>query len=260
MAAPARRGGPEFARSVYLSANRPEAVRDMSCWCVVGISGRNPVQTGGGESVDPELIEANSYRILRSRIDLSHLPPFTRAVTERMIYVSADFGYATDLVSNEGTLAAAVAALAAGAPVVADVATVAAAITARPALCRIDDPLTRRLARVTGLPLAAAAVRRALGDVGPGAIWVVGAASAALEEIIQRGAAPALVIGMPAGFVGAAEAKQALRASGLPSLTNMSEKGGAEVAAAAADALLRAAADQADAGPAPAGPSAAQTS
>lgn len=218
------------------------------------------MRTGGGESVDPGLVEANSYRILRSRIDLSHLPPFTRAVTERMIYVSADFDYATDLVSNEDTLAAAVAALVAGAPVVADVAMVAAAITARPAICRIDDPLTRRLARVTGLPLAAAAVRLAFGDVGPGAIWVIGVASSAIGEIIQRGAAPALVIGMPAGFVGAAEAKQALRASGLPSLTNVSEKGGAEVAAAAADALLRAAADQADAGPAPAGPSAAQTS
>ena len=216
--------------------------------------------TGGGESVDPELIEANSYRILRSRIDLSHLPPFTRAVTERMIHVSADFDYATDLVSDEDTLAAAVAALAAGAPLIADVPMVAAAITARPAICRIEDPLTRRLARVTGLAPAAAAVRLALADAGPGAIWVVGIASAALEEIIQRGAEPALVIGMPAGFVGAAEAKQALRASGLPSLTNVSEKGGAEVSAAAAEALLRAAADQAGAGPAPAGPPAAQTS
>jgi precorrin-8X/cobalt-precorrin-8 methylmutase len=194
--------------------------------------------------VDPGLIEANSYRILRSRIDLSQLPPLTRAVTERMIYVSADFGYATDLVADEETLAAAVAALAAGAPVVADVAMVAAGITARPALCRVDDPLTGRLARVTGLPRAAAAVRLALADAGPGAVWVIGGAPAALEEIIARGAEPALVIGMPAGFVGAAEAKQALRASGLPSLTNVSEKGGAEVAAAAADALLRAAADQ----------------
>ena len=217
------------------------------------------MQAGGGESVDPELIEANSYRILRSRIDLSHLPPFTRAVTERMIYVTADFDYATDLVADEGALAAAVAALAAGAPVVADVATVAAGITSRPAICKIDDPLNRRLARVTGLPPAAAAVRLALADAGPGAIWVVGAASAALEEIIQRGVAPALVIGMPAGFVGAAEAKLALRASGLPSLTNVSEKGGAEVAAAAAEALLRAAAAQA-AADGPAGSSAAQTS
>ena len=62
------------------------------------------------------------------------------------------------------------------------------------------------------------------------------------------------MIGMPAGFVGAAEAKQALRASGLPSLTNVSEKGGAEVAAAAADALLRAAASEPAASPAPGGP------
>jgi precorrin-8X/cobalt-precorrin-8 methylmutase len=209
--------------------------------------------------VDPELIEANSYRILRSRIDLSHLPPFTRAVTERMIHVSADFDYATDLVSDEDTLAAAVAALAAGAPLIADVPMVAAAITARPAICKVEDPLTRRLARVTGLAPAAAAVRLALADAGPGAIWVVGTASAALEEIVQRGAEPALVIGMPAGFVGAAEAKQALRASGLPSLTNVSEKGGAEVSAAAAEALLRAAADQAGAGPATAGPPVAQT-
>jgi precorrin-8X/cobalt-precorrin-8 methylmutase len=107
--------------------------------------------------VDPELIEANSYRILRSRIDLSRLPPFTRAVTERMIYMSADFDYATDLVADEDTLAAAVAALAAGAPVVADVAMVAAGITARPVICKIDDPLTRRLARVTGLAPAARA-------------------------------------------------------------------------------------------------------
>lgn len=203
--------------------------------------------------MDPGLIEANSYRILRSRIDLSPLPPLTRAVTERMIYVSADFDYAADLVSDEQTLAAAVTALAAGAAVVADVAMVAAAITARPAICKIDDPLTRRLARVTGLAPAAAAVRLALADAGPGAVWVVGAASAAIGEIIARGAEPALVIGMPAGFVGAAEAKQALRASGLPSLTNMSEKGGAEVAAAAADALLHAAAGQAGQGPAPAG-------
>lgn len=200
-------------------------------------------------SVDPGVIEANSYRILRSRIDLSHLPPLTRAVTERLIYVTADFGYAADLAADEQALAAAVAALAAGAPVVADVAMVAAGIAGRRAICKIDDPLAGRLARVTGLPRAAAAVRLALADAGPGAVWVVGGAAPALDEIIARGTEPALVVGMPAGFVGAAEAKQALRASGLPSLTNVSEKGGAEAAAAAADALLRAAASQPATGP-----------
>jgi precorrin-8X/cobalt-precorrin-8 methylmutase len=194
-------------------------------------------------------VEAESYRILRSRIDLSHLPPLTRAVTERVIYVSADFDYAADLICAEETLAAAAAALAAGAPVVADSAMVAAGITACQAVCKTGDSLTGRLARVTGITRAAAAVRLAFADTGPGAIWVVGRACTALEEIIARGIEPALVIGMPAGLAGAAEAKHALRASGLPSLTNGSEKGGAAVAAAAVNALLEAAASQPAADP-----------
>ena len=199
-------------------------------------------------AADVSPVEAESYRILRSRIDLSHLPPLTRAVTERVIYASADFDYAADLVCDEATLAAAVAALAAGAAVVADSPMVAAGITTRTALCKTADSLTERLARVTGITRAAAAVRLAFADTGPGAVWVVGCSCTALAEIIARGIEPALVIGMPAGFAGAAEAKHALRASGLPSLTNGSEKGGAAVAAAAVTALLRAAANQAAAG------------
>jgi precorrin-8X/cobalt-precorrin-8 methylmutase len=194
--------------------------------------------------------EAEAYRILRARIDLSHLPPLTRAVTERVIYATADFDYAADLICDEQVLAAAVAALAAGAPVVADSAMVAAGITAREPLCRAGDSLTARLARVTGITRAAAAVRLAFADTGPGAIWVVGCACTALAEIISRGTEPALVIGMPAGLADAAEVKHALRASGLPSLTNGSEKGGAAVAAAAVNALLRAAASEPATGPA----------
>ena len=86
--------------------------------------------------------EAESYRILRSRIDLSRLPKHSRDVTERVIYATADFDYATDLVCDEEALAAAVAALAAGAPVVADGAMVAAGITGCPVVCKIGEPLT----------------------------------------------------------------------------------------------------------------------
>ena len=189
-------------------------------------------------AADVPPVEAESYRILRSRVDLSFLPPLSRAVTERVIHVTADFDYAADLVCDEQALAAAVGALARGAPVVADAAMVAAGITEREVICKMDSSLTARLARVTGIPRAAAAVRLAFSETGPGAVWVVGADVTAIEEIIQRDTRPALVIGLPAGFVGVAEAKQALRASGLPSLTNVSEKGGAAVAAAAADALL----------------------
>jgi precorrin-8X/cobalt-precorrin-8 methylmutase len=69
-------------------------------------------------------------------------------------------------------------------------------------------------------------------------VWVIGCAPTALEELIRLDARPALVIGLPVGFVGAVESKEALRASGLPAVSNRSEKGGSAVAAAAVNALL----------------------
>jgi precorrin-8X/cobalt-precorrin-8 methylmutase len=193
------------------------------------------------EAAGADSPEAESYRILRSRIDLARLPRFSRDVTERVIYASADFDYATDLVCDEEALESAVDALAAGAPVIADAAMVAVGITGCPVVCKIDEPLTQRLSRTANIARAAAAVRLAFGQVGPGAIWVVGCAPSALREIITRDVEPGFVIGMPVGFAGAAEAKDALRASGLPALSNVSEKGGAAVAAAALEALLRSA-------------------
>lgn len=195
---------------------------------------------------DPDLAVAGpvaeqSYRILRSRIDLSRLPKFSRDVTERVIHASADFDYATDLVCNEESLAEGAAALAAGAPVVADSAMVAAGITGSPVICKIGESLTQRLARTAGISRAAAAVRLAFGEVGPGALWVIGGSAAALTELLNRRVEPAFVVGLPAGFVGAAEAKDALRASGLPSVSNVSEKGGPVVAVAAFSALLESA-------------------
>ncbi len=164
-----------------------------------------------------------------------------------------NFDYATDLVCDEEALAAAVDALAGGAAVVADVAMVAVGITGCPVVCKIREPLTQRLARTANITRAAAAVRLAFGEVGPGAVWVVGCAPTALQEILTRGVEPAFVVGLPVGFVGAAEAKDALRASGLRALTNVSEKGGSAVAAAALNALLRAATGQSAGQQAPAG-------
>ena len=66
----------------------------------------------------------------------------------------------------------------------------------------------------------------------------MGCAPTALVELIELGVDPALVIGLPVGFIGAAESKAALRASGLPGVSNMSEKGGSAVASAALNALL----------------------
>ena len=197
-------------------------------------------------------IEAESYRILRSRIDLTALPPLTRAVTERVIHATADFDYATDLVCDEAALKRGVSALRREVPVIADVAMVASGITGYPVICKVGDSLCARLARTANLTLSAAAVRLAHGEVGSGAIWLVGCAPTALVEIISRQVEPALIIGVPVGFVGAAEAKDELRASGLPALTNVSEKGGSAVAVAAFNALLRVAREDSPADPGPA--------
>jgi precorrin-8X/cobalt-precorrin-8 methylmutase len=195
---------------------------------------------GADPALDPALAE--SYRILRSRLDLSGLPPLSRAVTEHVIHATADFEYVTDLVCDERALAWGLAALRRGAAVVADVPAVAAGISGYPVTCKAGDTLAVRLARTANITVSAAGVRLAFTAAGPGAVWLVGGSPDSLLEIMAREVEPALVIGVPVGLAGAAEAKDALRHSGLPSLSNITEKGGAAVAVAAFEALQRLAA------------------
>jgi precorrin-8X/cobalt-precorrin-8 methylmutase len=183
-------------------------------------------------------IEAESYRILRGLVDLSHLGPLSRAVAERVVHASADTEYAQSLVLDEEALEGGLEALRRGAPVVADVGMVAAGITAREALCLVSDPRARALSEELGITRSAAGFRLAAGEVGAGAVWVVGNAPTALFELLELEVSPALVIGLPVGFVGAAESKDALIHSGLPCVANRGPKGGSAVAAAALNALI----------------------
>lgn len=212
-------------------------------------------------------IEAESYRILRGLVDLSGLGPLSRAVAERVVHASADPAWAADLLLDEQALADGLAALRAGAPVVVDARMVAAAVTS-PTVCALDlapasgragpprgpaargwpaeeaapsdedGPLSEDGPPGLGKTRSAAGVRAAYGRVGTGAVWVVGCAPTALDALLGLPAEPALVIGLPVGFVGAVEAKRALAASGLPAVTNRGAKGGSAVAAAALNALL----------------------
>ena len=183
-------------------------------------------------------IEVESYRILRSKVNTSALPAYTRAVTERVIHTSADLDYATDLVCDEDALRAGRRALATGGSLVVDVRMLAAGVTSRDAVVALDLAVSPP----EGLTRAAAGIRAAAAAYPDGAVWAVGNAPTALRELIRIAATgvvrPALVIGLPVGFVDAAQAKAALRDSGLPALSNRSAKGGAAVAAAAVNALL----------------------
>jgi precorrin-8X/cobalt-precorrin-8 methylmutase len=189
-------------------------------------------------------IEAESYRILRSIVDTSGLPPRTRDVTERIVHTTADPSWVDDLMTDEAALEAGAQALADGAPLVVDVAMVAAGITRYPAILERRVPLLTDYA-LKGTPpftRTAAGIRAAAVRAPDGAVWAIGNAPTALVELLRLCAVgevrPALVIGLPVGYVGAAEAKAALRASGLSQLSNVSARGGSAVAAAAVNALL----------------------
>ena len=183
-------------------------------------------------------IETESYRILRGMVDLSHLGPLSRAVAERVIHASADLEYAQSLVLEESSLEAGIEALRRDASIVTDVGMVAAGITGRRARCFVSDRRARRSSERLGITRSAAGFRIAAGEIGTGAVWVVGNAPTALVELLALDVVPALVVGLPVGFVGAAESKDALAQSGLPAVTNRGPKGGSAVAAAALNALI----------------------
>lgn len=190
----------------------------------------------GRDRVHP--IEVESMRILASRVDLSRLGPLSRAVTERVVHSSADLRYADDLAVEEEALQRGWRALSGGAPIIADSRMVAAGITSTEVEVPLAWPGVAERARERGTTRSAAAIELACERFGPGAVWAVGNAPTALEAIIAHAPAPALVVGLPVGFVGAVESKAALRASGIPSVSNRSELGGSAVAAAAVNALL----------------------
>jgi len=183
-------------------------------------------------------IERESYRILREIVDLSHLGPLGQSVAERVIHASADPEYADTLELDEPTLGGGLEALRRDAPIVTDVHMVAAGITAREAICLVSDPSARDLSEELGITRSAAGFRLAAEKAGAGAVWIVGNAPTALFELLETDNRPALVIGLPVGFVGAAESKDALLRSDLPGVANRGPKGGSAVAAAALNALI----------------------
>jgi len=187
-------------------------------------------------------IEAESYRILAERVDLAIWAPGARDVVARMIHATADESFAATARIGDGAVEAAVAALASGAPVVCDARMVVAGIpSVGGAVCFLD--------RVADAPpgdtRSAAAIRLAAERHPAGALWVIGNAPTALFALLNLCAGgavrPAAVVGLPVGYVGAAESKAALWASHLRpvAITNTGNRGGSPAAAGAVNALAR---------------------
>lgn len=188
-------------------------------------------------------IEEESYRILAHRVDLSGWAEGPAALAARVVHGTADPSLVESLVVDEEAVRAGVDALGVGAPVVCDVEMVRAAITAVPAVCTLGEVRDTR-----GHPSRSAAAMAAAAAAHPdGAVFVIGCAPTALDTLsglIEAGRVrPALVIGTPVGYVGAAAAKERLlevaAATGVPAISLRGERGGAAVAAALTNALVR---------------------
>jgi precorrin-8X/cobalt-precorrin-8 methylmutase len=196
---------------------------------------------------DGAAIYERSFAIIRAEADLARFSPEEERVAVRIIHASGMVEIARDLVFSPGVLSAAREALAKRAPILCDSKMVANGVTrARlPAnndvICTLDDPRVADLARDTANTRTATAMEL-WRDRLRGALVAIGNAPTALFrllEMLDAGApSPAAIIGMPVGFVGAAESKEALIADGrVPFVTMRGRKGGSAMTAAAINAL-----------------------
>jgi precorrin-8X/cobalt-precorrin-8 methylmutase len=204
--------------------------------------------TGRDYERDGAEIYRRSFETIRAEADLGSIPGDLEKLVVRVVHSCGMVDVVPELRFSPGAGRRGRDALAAGAPVLADSRMVAEGITRRrlPAanevVCTLNDGEVAAMAEAMGTTRAAAAVDLWLPRLG-GAVVAIGNAPTALWrllELLDAGAPrPALILGFPVGFVGAAESKQALaeQAHGVPFVTLLGRRGGSAMAAAAVNAL-----------------------
>ncbi|SHK41795.1 precorrin-8X methylmutase [Bradyrhizobium lablabi] len=196
---------------------------------------------------DGSEIYRNSFAIIRAEADLSRFEAIEEKVAVRIIHACGMTDIARDIEMSPTFAASARAALLAGAPILCDAKMVAHGITRsrlpkdNPVICTLDDPAVARLAAKVGNTRSATALELWRPHL-EGALVAIGNAPTSLFrllEMLDEGAPlPAAIIGVPVGFVGAAESKEALRLQGrVPFLVVRGRRGGSAMAVAAINAL-----------------------
>lgn len=197
---------------------------------------------------DGAAIYRSSFAIIRAEADLGAASPTLARTIVRMIHACGMTDLVRDVASSSGAAEAGAAALAAGAPIVCDATMVAAGVTRsrlprdNDVVCALHDDGVLELAARLGTTRSAAAFERVRARL-EGAVVAIGNAPTALFHLLEmcRDGAPrpALVLGFPVGFVGAAESKAALAANdlGLAYITVHGRRGGSAIASATINAL-----------------------
>jgi precorrin-8X/cobalt-precorrin-8 methylmutase len=199
---------------------------------------------------DGAAIYERSFAIIRAEVDLSRFSPEEAEVAVRMVHACGLVEAAQFIAFGNGLVASARSALAQGAPILCDAEMVAHGITrarlpaGNAVVCTLRDPRVPALAERLGTTRSAAALDL-WGDQLAGAVVAIGNAPTALFrllEMLEAGAPrPAAILGIPVGFVGAAESKEALARGkhGVPYLVVTGRLGGSAMTAAAVNALAR---------------------
>ena len=196
-------------------------------------------------------IEDKSMEIIDSEIGPHPYSPDEWTIVKRVIHSTADFDFAREnkLVFHEDAITSGIEALQKGCSIISDVSAVIGGLNkdnlkkfGNNVICNISDPLVVDEAKRMDKTRAQTSMRMAAKDMNQG-IVAIGNAPTALLEVIQmireRAVSPALVIGIPVGFVCAAESKDELRTSNVPYITNIGRKGGSPCASAIVNALFK---------------------
>ncbi|MGR7025114.1 precorrin-8X methylmutase [Geodermatophilus sp. URMC 62] len=191
-------------------------------------------------------IYRQSFATIRAEADLSGLPEDVARVVVRMVHACGQVDLVDDVAFSPGVVARAREALDAGAPVLCDATMVASGVTRRrlpednDVVCTLGDPRVPALAADLGTTRTAAALEL-WRDRLEGAVVAIGNAPTALFHLLEMVAAgaprPAAVLGIPVGFIGAAESKEALAASDLEFLVVRGRRGGSAITAGAVNAI-----------------------
>jgi len=199
----------------------------------------------------PEEIEALSFKIIDREAGQHRFCPDKWSIVQRMIHTSADFEYLDTVRFHPDAVNAGINAICSGKPVITDTNMVKAGIN-KSALerfnvdvrCFINDPEVKKQAQKAGTTRSQTAVDAAIDSVNArDFIFVIGNAPTALMRLIElvkkNMVKPALIIGFPVGFVNAKESKEALLEIPSAYITNISRKGGSNIAASVVNALVK---------------------
>lgn len=200
------------------------------------------------QRVAPAEIEARSMEIIARELGERQFPADQLPVIKRVIHTSADFDYADNLVFSPGAVEKGIAAIKSGCTIVTDTQMAYSGVNKKVlekfggrAVCFMSDPDVAAEARERGETRATVSMERAAELEGP-VILAVGNAPTALVracQLMDQGRlSPALVIGVPVGFVNVVESKQLLLTMPVPYIAARGRKGGSNVAAAICNALL----------------------